>query len=367
MRCTPARSRGSAACGGFGARLYFFCPDVVVMVTIKKSLVLSCAGLALGLSSLAWAGNAQFRIQGQSIPLTISSPLSYMPMPADGSGDPTYVLEVSLDGFLFCNSFAESGNVMNTDIRVRPYHGSWLFGVADKVDVTDPYDDPTIPRSFTRIAGWTYAAKDLVVSACDASSGTSDCAQSPNKSATLQCYTANAHGRNVRDARSIFASSFEPERAGGHNSWVEVNPATSENRNRAAGDSYWYRIDYAIPAAGQQALSGLGDGSQPQGPPSTLTRPNDLGVHYVLQVGYDSDVFASCDVFYDVNRAIAGEVVTSTGHKLIECTPDPAAFDPNTHNNPNNLPVFAAVLFVGPEAPAEATSRDNVGFYPHQP
>lgn len=320
-----------------------------MMVTIKNFVLLSGAALALTVSSMAWAGGAVLRINdSRALPVTTTGPLpvTYSSMLISRLGESHYVVDVVLDGFLFCNEFADPGNVENTDIYVRPWHAGWLFGNVDYRDMSAPFTE-SVPRSFTRVSDWGYTNGVLQLNACDASGATPDCRNGFGDRATLQCFTANASGDAVSETRRLFASGFEAYSTA-QNSFVRVMPQGALPVN--SDDPYFYTVTYSLPQAVPQGSQQPSDNS-----------PSSVGSsEYILQIGYDSDVFESCDALGGPGSG--GMLVSTSGQTLFACYPKYLNVDPNTLNN--GKPVVVAVLFTGPNAQHEASFQDNVGFYP---
>lgn len=331
-----------------------------MMVTIKNFLLLAGAGLALSVYSSAWAGNIVLDIGGVRISTngTDPTPLIYSMLPVASLGGGNHpVVAVNLSKFLFCNDFAPEGSSTYTGMRVRPYFGSWVFGFPDAPalpNATPPL--PAVTHSFTRLKGFTYVDGTLTVEACDAYAGSTDCRPDnapAYQAVTLQCYAANADGTGVEVTRGIFAASFENH----DNTSVAINFPPNQVPAQNAQDPYIFEVSFSIP--------GNSPAAAPQAVPPAGNAPQSLTTsHYILQVGYNSRAFSKCEALglYYGDGGLYLDALTPNP-KLIACYPKNPNFNPVTVQEP----VFAAALFVGPQALTESVYTNNVAFYPAPP
>ncbi|MGB8636292.1 MAG: hypothetical protein WCD36_13590 [Rhodanobacteraceae bacterium] len=304
------------------------------MVTFKKSLILACAGLALSGSSLVMAFGSTVRLndsRGLTVSTVYSPAISYAFENVANAPSQRYVAEVHMDDFLMCNEFADTGNTSNTGLYLRPVHGAWLIGSKDSDGVSG---------SFTRISDLAYIDGQLDVTTCDETGTGAGCG-----GASLQCFTADAHGGSVADTRDIFATGFDEYTAAANSSvYITVThvPAT-------AGEQFTYDIHYTTPGA---SAATAGSTSSPQ------SLSNNV---YVLTEGYDRNVFTSCNVVFGTQPQV-GTPLPSSQSGVIQrscwmVNPGSAL--------PGDVPVVSATLFTSPAVSSETTFSDNVAFgYP---
>ncbi len=307
----------------------------MVIVTIKQSAILVCAGLALSISSIALAGNSTVRVnnsRGMAVSSSYSPAINYTLENVSNSPFQRYVAAVQMDDFLMCNEFAELGDDRNTGLYLRPVHGAWLIGSRDSQGLSG---------SFTRISDIHYASGQLNVTACSATGTGTGC-----DGVALQCFTADAHGGSVADTRRIFGTGFD-EYTNAGNSFVYI---TVEHVPAGAGEKFKYTIHYTTPSTG---TSGLTSG--------TSSTQSVYSNTYVLTEGYDKNVFSDCDISLGTQPQVGTPIgAGETGAITRSCW----------MINPGNaldggVPVVSAALFTSPSVANESTYSDNVAFgYP---
>ncbi len=307
---------------------------LVTMVTFKKSFILVCAALALTGSSLVMASGSSVRInnsRGLPVSTAYSPAISYAFENVDHAPTQRYVAEVHLDDFLMCNEFADIGNTSNTGVYLRPVHGAWLMNSVDSTGTSG---------SFTRISDLAYTDGHLDVTACDATGTGPGCG-----GASLQCFTADAHGGSVTDTRDIFATGFDEYTAAANSSvYITVIQVPT-----SPGEQFKYDIHYSTPAS-SAVTSG-----------STSSPHTPTTIPYVLAEGYDRNVFTNCNVVLGYQPQVGTPLGASESGVLHR-----ACYMVNPGGSlPGDVPVVSAALFTGPAVSSEKTFSDNVAFgYP---
>lgn len=273
---------------------------------------------------------------GESRAIAISNQAQAVTYGFSGNQAPSgYIVDASLDDFLLCNHFKAQNGAADPStfesVYLRPRHGGWLFGRQDIAGVMG---------SVTGIRGVSYGNGILAVDSCPAD-GTGCAASSGNLGASLQCYSADPHGGNVADTRSLFSDAFEGSYDDApHNSWVTIRVT---HRPTSANDTFNYEISIHLPPAGGQLQN--------------LTGGSEWDSAYILREGYDQSVFSSCTA-----------LLSDGGQKITASTTTPiqrscSMIDYSTAL-PTDVPVVSAALFTS-AATRDDNPTDNVAFgYP---
>ncbi|MDN5924256.1 MAG: hypothetical protein L0H70_04575, partial [Xanthomonadales bacterium] len=269
------------------------------------------AAVILGACGVANA-SGQMRINDGSggLPLTTAgTAVSY----AYNSAYATYIADVKLQGFLFCNHVATA---QPTPIDLVARHGAWTYGSASPGDVAP----------VSGINNVAYAGETLQLTA----------------DASTQCFRANEHGLQIADMHHIFTSGFD------FGAVATSTPNTSAvtiavDHLPAFGDTD-DRFRYTVTVAIGGAVVNMGQAQ-------THSQP---GTDYFLNEGYDTAVFSSCNI-------VPGQSVTGSMSFTRACIVRPSV---NIAQSDGTVPVVTAALFTGPSI-GETDFNDNLAFgYP---